>query len=99
MPDTLAWQQSGLGDACQSANMAALLNSLFFVFTMSLLPNYCVTYYDYIVKWCSAIVCDWYVSLDIVLILALPHVVFRQPTGPHVSPDIAHHPSLLLSAS
>ena len=33
--------------------MAALLNSLFFVFKISILPNYHVKYYDYIVKWCS----------------------------------------------
>ena len=39
---------------CQTGNMAALLNSVFFVFN-SFLPKYCVIYYDYIVKWCSVI--------------------------------------------
>ena len=43
--------------------MAALLNSLFFVFNISFLPKYRVIYYDYIVKWCS-------VSLDISEMLA-----------------------------
>ena len=33
--------------------MAALLNSLSFASTHSLLPKYRVKYYDYIVKWCS----------------------------------------------
>ena len=68
MPDMLAWQWSGLGDACQSAKMAPLLNSLFFP---CLKFRCCVRYYDYIVKWCSGIVCNWCVSLDIALILAL----------------------------
>ena len=36
---------------CQSANMAALLKSLFFVFKISFLLKYRVKYYDYIVKW------------------------------------------------
>ena len=38
---------------------------------MLLLPNYHVTYYDYIVKWCSGIACNWCVSVDVGLILAL----------------------------
>ena len=38
---------------------------------MSLLRNYYVKYYDYIVKWCSGIACDWCASLDIAYILAL----------------------------
>ena len=29
------------------------------------MPNYCVNYYDYIVKWCSGIACHWCVLLDI----------------------------------
>ena len=29
MPGTVAWQRSGLGNACQSGTMATLLNSLF----------------------------------------------------------------------
>ena len=33
--------------------MAALLNSLFFVFNISFLPKYRVKCYDYIVKWCG----------------------------------------------
>ena len=65
--DTLARQRPRLGDACQSGKMASLLESLFFVFRISLLPNYRVNYYDYIVKWCSGIPCNWCVSLDIAL--------------------------------
>ena len=61
---------SGLGDACQSGKMAKLLNTLFFVFKISLLLNYHVKYYDYIVKWHSRIAGNWCVSLDIGLILA-----------------------------
>ena len=49
MPRTLAWRRAGLCHACQSGNMAILLTSLFFVFTISLLPKYRVNYYDYIV--------------------------------------------------
>ena len=37
--------------AFQSENMAALLNSLFFLFNISFLPKYRVKYYYYIVKW------------------------------------------------
>ena len=44
-------------DACQSGKMVTLLNSLFFMFKILLLPNYRLKYYDYIVKWCSAISC------------------------------------------
>ena len=46
-----------------------LLNSLFAMFKISLLPNHCVKYYDY-VKWCSGILRNWCVSLDIALVLA-----------------------------
>ena len=37
------------------------------------LPNYCVKYYDYIVKWCNSahVNCNWYVSLDNTLILLI----------------------------
>ena len=56
---------SSLGDPRQSGNMAPLLNPLFLVFKNSLLPNYRVKYYDYIVKWCSGIACNWCASLDI----------------------------------
>ena len=58
MPGTfksLVWQRRSLGDSCQTENMAALLNSLFFVFKMSILPEYRVKYYDYIIKWCRGI--------------------------------------------
>ena len=55
----------GLGDACQSGSMATLLNSLFFVFKILLLPNYRVKYCDHIVKWCSGVACNWRVSIDI----------------------------------
>ena len=50
--------------------MVTLLNSLFFVFKILLLPNYHVNYYDFIVKWCSGIACNWCVLLDFGLILA-----------------------------
>ena len=70
MPGTLAWQRQSPDDSCQSGNMAALLNSLFFVFKISFLPKSRVKYYDYIVKWCSGIQCNWCVSLDIDYILA-----------------------------
>ena len=36
--------------SCQTGKMAALLNSLFFVFKMLFLPKYRVIYYDYIAK-------------------------------------------------
>ena len=72
MPATLARQRPRLGDACQNGKMATLLNSIFFVFEMLFPPNYRVKYYDYIVKWCSGITCNWCVSLDIAVILALP---------------------------
>ena len=51
--------------------MAALLNSLFFVFNISFLPKYHVKYFDYIVKWCGGMQCNWCASLDISEILAL----------------------------
>ena len=41
------------------------------MFKISLLSNYHVKYYEYIVKWCSGVSCNWCVSLDIGLILAL----------------------------
>ena len=50
---------AGLGGSCQSGKMAALLNSLFFVFKSLVLPKHRVNYYYYnniiIVKWCSGI--------------------------------------------
>ena len=36
----LIWPQQSIGCSCQSGNMAALLNSLFFVFKISFLPKY-----------------------------------------------------------
>ena len=65
VPGMLAREHPGLGDACQSDEMATLLNSLFFVFNIFFLPNYRVKYYDYIVKWCRGAACNWCVSLDI----------------------------------
>ena len=48
---------SSLGSSCQTGKMAALLNSIFFVFKISFLPKYRVIYYDYniIVKLCSVV--------------------------------------------
>ena len=72
MPGTLAWQRPGLDDACQSGEMAPLLNSLFLVFEISLLPSYCANSNVMIIlNWCSGIACNWCVSLTIALILAL----------------------------
>ena len=72
MPGTLVLQKPGLGDACQSGKMVILFNVLLFLFRISLLSDYRVKYYDYIiVKWCSGVACNWYVSLDIALVLAL----------------------------
>ena len=36
--------------------MATLLNSLFFVVKISLLPNYCVKYYDWEMLWYTVVV-------------------------------------------
>ena len=58
MPGTLVWQRSGLGDACQSGKMATPLNSFFFVFNFSLLPDYWVNIII-LSKWCSGIACNW----------------------------------------
>ena len=65
MPATLIWPLRSIGSSCQTGKMAALLYSLFFVFKMLFLPKYRVIYYDYIVKWCSGMKCNWCVSLDI----------------------------------
>ena len=46
MPGTLAWQLQSPADLCQSGKMAGLLNSLFFVFKISVLPKYRFKYYD-----------------------------------------------------
>ena len=55
MPATLIWTPQSIAGGCQTSEMAALLNSLFFAFTNSFLPKYRVKYYDYIIKWCSGI--------------------------------------------
>ena len=44
-PCMLICQQVSLGYACESRKMAALLNSLFFVFKISFLPKYRIKYY------------------------------------------------------
>ena len=71
IPATLIWPRESLGSSCQSTEMATLLNSISFGFKILFLPKYRVIYYDYTVKWCSLINCNWCVSLDIVYILAL----------------------------
>ena len=50
MPATLIWPRRSIGSSCQTENMAALLNSLFFMFKIFFLPKYRIIYYDYIVK-------------------------------------------------
>ena len=40
MPAMLIWPQRSLGSSCQTGKMAALLNSLFFAFKISILPKY-----------------------------------------------------------
>ena len=61
--------------------MATLLNPLLFLFKISFLYNYCVNYYDYIVKCCSGIAGKWCVSLDIDLCLALTQHNMEIPNG------------------
>ena len=71
-PRFLLWTYAGhvnlarqsLGGLCQSGKMAALLNSLFFVFKISFLPKYRSNIMIIIVNWSSGI-CNWRVSLDI----------------------------------
>ena len=50
MSAMLIWPRRSIGSSCQTGKMAALLNSLFFVFKISVLPKYRVIYYDYIVS-------------------------------------------------
>ena len=57
------WPRQISDRSCQSSEVATRLNSLSFVFKISFLPKYRVIYYDYIVKWCSGILCNWCVSL------------------------------------
>ena len=71
MSATINLTRQSIGGACQSSEMAALLNSLSFVFKYVFFPTYRVKHYDYIVKWCSGIQCNWCVTLDIAYILAL----------------------------
>ena len=63
---TLIWPRESLGSSCQSTEMATLLNSIYFVCKISFLHKYRVIYYDYTVKWCSLMNCNWCVWLDIV---------------------------------
>ena len=65
---TYARQQPG---SVTYTNDGDTVEIIIFVPKISLLPNYSVKYYDYIVKWCGGVVCNWRVSLDIPLILAL----------------------------
>ena len=55
MSATLIWPRRSIGGSCQTGKIAALLNSLLFMFKISVLPKYRVIYYDYIVKLCSGI--------------------------------------------
>ena len=71
MPATLIGTPQSIAGGCQNSEMAALLKSLSLAFTNSFLPKYRVKYYDYIIKWCSGIQCDWCVSMDIDYIFAL----------------------------
>ena len=45
MPATLIWPRRSIGSSCQTGKMAALLNSLFFMFKILFLPKYRVIYY------------------------------------------------------
>ena len=73
LPSTyVAWQRRSLGDP---AKVARWRNRWIHHF-LCLKFRFCVTtlsnnYYDYIVKWCSGIACDWSASLDIAWVLAL----------------------------
>ena len=72
MSATINWTRQSIGGACQTSEMAALLNSLYLMFKYVFLPTYRLKNYDYIVKSCSGIQCKkQYVSLDIAYILAL----------------------------
>ena len=56
IPGTFVGQQSGIGDVCQSGNMARQLNLLFFVSNVSFLLNYRVKYCEHnsrVVQWRS----------------------------------------------
>ena len=62
---------AGICDERQSGKTTTLFQSLFFVFRISFMANYRDKYYDYIVKWCSAVARNCCVSLDIALMLPL----------------------------
>ena len=46
MSATVIWLRRSIGSSCQTGKMAALLNSLLFVFKISVLPKYRVIYYE-----------------------------------------------------
>ena len=46
MSATVNWPRRSIGSSCQTGKMAALLNSLLFVFKISVLPKYHVIYYE-----------------------------------------------------
>ena len=58
MPATLIWPPRSLDSSCQTGNMAALLNSLFFVFKISFVPKYRVIYYDQFFKEWTKLECN-----------------------------------------
>ena len=94
MSGTLAWQQPGLRDACQSSKMAILFNALLFLFRISLLSDYREKYYDcIIVMWCGGVACNLYVSLDISLVLALK-LTYSQYSAIHTNYLISHWTTL-----
>ena len=65
MPATLNWPRQSICGGCQSSEMAAPLNSLSFALQNRFCRSTVSNNYDYIVKWCSGISCNWCVSLDI----------------------------------
>ena len=95
MPGREALQQRSLDGSCQSGKMAALLNSLFFVFKISFLPKYRVKYYDYIVNRVSLINYNWCVSLDISQMLALTPT--HQTRRGNSQPAMLHIINMILS--
>ena len=52
-----------------------IVDLIVFVFKISFLPNYRVNYYDYIIKWCFGMQCNWCVSLHISESLALSYTL------------------------
>ena len=85
MANTLARQRPSIGDTCQSGKMATVEYTIF-VLKFPLCLTTVSNIMSVIVKWCSGVVCNWCVSLDIALILALetglcslPHIVPNDP--------------------